>query len=176
VCDDFDGLAGQDRGVAIDYFGLLSDEGWLPLPVDPADPRHFWGDGHPIADAPVDLAATCRDSISYSTKVDPAFNLRGLRCRPGFTIPMRHVNHDQLTIVFGGSVDVEFLDRGESADETGDVSVAAFDIRTIGVGEFFVVDAGTPFMMTAGPDGVTFIESWREPAATLETHWHDRGW
>jgi hypothetical protein len=158
--------------VAIDYFSLLGDEGWSPVSVDPADPRHFWSDGRPIADAPVDLAATFRGAIGFSTKLDPSFNLSGFRCPAGFTIPMHHLNHSQLTIVFGGSVDVEFLDRDEHGNDNG----AAFDIRTVGPGQFFVVDAGTPFMMTAGPEGVTFVESWREPVATLETYWHDRGW
>ena len=101
--------------MAIDYFSLLGDEGWSPVSVDPADPRHFWSDGRPIADAPVDLAATFGGAIGYSTKLDPAFNLSGFRCPPGFTIPMHHLNHNQLTIVFGGSVDVEFLELDDVA-------------------------------------------------------------
>ena len=90
---------------------------------------------------------------------------------------MHHLNHSQLTIVFGGSVEVEFLDPGTDAtgeSESGDD--ATLDIRTVTAGQFFIVDAGTPFMMTAGPDGATFVESWREPADTLVTYWHDRGW
>jgi hypothetical protein len=31
-------------------------------------------------------------------------------------------------------------------------------------------------MMTAGPEGVTYIETWPEPVALLETYWHEGGW
>ena len=30
--------------------------------------------------------------------------------------------------------------------------------------------------MTAGPEGVTYIETWPEPVTALETYWHDVGW
>jgi hypothetical protein len=30
--------------------------------------------------------------------------------------------------------------------------------------------------MTAGPEGVTYIETWPNSVRTLETYWHDVGW
>jgi len=153
---------GKIRRVAIDYFSLLGDEGWTPLIIDPADRQQHWVDGGALAAAPVDVAATFEGAMWCSTKIDPAFNLLGVRARAGFVVPMRHHNLRQLTIVFGGELDVD--------DGSSDGA------RTIRAGQFFVVGAGTPYTLTAGRDGVTFVETWPRPAVELETYWHARGW
>jgi hypothetical protein len=150
--------------VAIEFSNLLGDEGWAPMPVDQSNPRYFWHDGGPLADAPVDMEATFDGGMWISTKVDRSFNLNGLRCRPNFTVPRHHHNMRELIVVFGGEFTVEWgPDGGEGR-------------RTIGAGQFWVSDAGTPYMMTAGPEGVTYMETWPGPAATLETYWHEGGW
>ena len=118
--------------MGIDFFNLLDDEGWVPLRFDPA--------------------------ISRSTKIDPSFNLIGLRCPPNATIPTHHHNLRQLVIVFGGELLVEF-----ATDEP--------DSRRVGAGEFFISDAGTPFAVTAGAAGATFTACWPEPVANLRTFW-----
>ncbi len=48
--------------------------------------------------------------------------------------------------------------------------------RTVGPGQFFVIDAAMPYTLTAGADGATFVETWPEPVTKLETYWHDHGW
>ena len=47
---------------------------------------------------------------------------------------------------------------------------------TIGPGEYFLSRAGTPYTMTAGSEGVTYIETWPSPLPKLLTYWHDEGW
>lgn len=148
--------------MAIDHFSLVGDDGWTPLIVDPADAQHRWVDGGPLAESQVDVPATFGGAMWRSTKIDPAFNLVGLRARADFMVPMRHHNLRQLTIVFGGELEV---DAGDAAGG-----------RTIGAGQFFVTGAGTPYTLAAGADGVTFIETWPSPASTLETYWHATGW
>ena len=99
-----------------------------------------------------------------STKVDRSFNLNGLRCTPGFTVPRHHHNLNELIIVFDGEFTVEWGEQGEARS------------RRVGPGEFWISDAGTAYMMTAGPAGVTYIETWPEPVASLKTYWHEGGW
>ena len=79
-------------------------------------------------------------------------------------MPQHHHNLDELIIVFGGQFHVAW---GENAEEGN---------RTVGPGEFWISEAGTPYIMTAGPTGVTYIETWPEPAEKLRTWWHDKGW
>jgi hypothetical protein len=43
-------------------------------------------------------------------------------------------------------------------------------------GCFFTSRAGTPYTMTAGPEGVTYIETWGTPVTSLKTVWYDFGW
>jgi len=151
------------RGVPIEFFNLLDTEGWESMPVDQKSPTYFWADGGGLlSDAPVDMDATFGGNMSFSTKIDRAFNMNGLRCKPGFTVPKHHHNLRELIIVFGGEFTVEDGDTGES--------------RTVGPGKFWISDAGTPYTMTAGPEGVTYIETWPEPVSNLETTWHDVGW
>ena len=136
----------QDQPVPIEFFNLLDDEGWEPLPVDQMGPVHFWNDGGLLADAPVDVKATFDGAMWRSTRVDRSFNLDGRRCVPNFTVPRHHHNMRALTIVFGGEFTVEW-DEDEQRSS-----------RRVGSGEFWLSDAGTPYMMTAGPEGVTYVE------------------
>jgi quercetin dioxygenase-like cupin family protein len=150
--------------VAIDYFCLLGDatnaEGWTPMTIDPAGRSQHWIDGTPLDAAPVDVAATFDGAMWRSTKIDPAFNVIGVKLRGGFTMPRHHQSLRQLVIVFGGDL------RVEHGDEE----------RTVGPGQFFVISAAMPYTLTAGAEGATFIETWPEPVTKLETYWHDFGW
>ncbi|MCU1387196.1 MAG: hypothetical protein JWL72_534 [Ilumatobacteraceae bacterium] len=131
--------------MAIDFFNLLDDDGWVPV-------ERFVG------------------SMWTSTKIDPAFNLVGVRMRADFTVPTRHLNLRQLTIVFGGELTVTSADDGDADTDAGDTMSTR-----VGPGEFWITPAGTPFSVTAGPDGATFVECWPEPVAGLQTDWHDDG-
>ncbi len=150
--------------MSIDFFNLLDDAGWVPLAFDPSDPQHFWIDGRPLSDAPIDAAATFDGAMWASTKFAPAFGLQGLRCRPNFTIPRHHRSLRQLIIVFGGSFSVEV---------GGAPGIAR---REVGPGQFLVTSPGMPLSMTAGPEGVTYIETASQPTGRLATYWHAEGW
>ena len=148
----------------ISFFDLLADEGWEPLTFDPADPSFYWNDGGFMTSAPVDIAATFDRTMWGSVNVEAAFKWRGRRIRPGFTVPKRHHNVAQLMIVAGGQIDVEYGEDGEKA-------------RVTGPGGFWVAEEGVPYTMTAGPEGATYLETWTEPIALIETYWHDdRNW
>lgn len=157
-------LVSRIQCVAIESFSLLSDKGWLELPVDQSSPTYFWDEGGLLADAPVDMAKTFEGNMWLSTEVDGSFNLNGLRCAPNFAVPRHHHNVDELIIVFGGQFHVAWGKDGEEGN------------RTVGPGEFWISTAGTPYLMTAGPEGVTYVETWPEPMEKLETYWHDAGW
>jgi mannose-6-phosphate isomerase-like protein (cupin superfamily) len=150
--------------VTIESFSVLSDEGWFDMPVD-VQPTYLWNDGGLLADAPVDFAKTFENKMQVSSNVDRSFNLNGLRCVPDFMVPRHHHNLDELIIVLGGEFTVSW---GPDGAEEGS--------RTIGPGEFWITTAGTPYTMTSGPQGVTYIETWPEPQEKLETYWHHDGW
>jgi hypothetical protein len=150
--------------VPISFFDLLGDDGWEPLHLDQADPNFYWNDGGFLASAPVDIAATFDGAMWESASVESAFKWQGRRIRPGFTVPKRHHNLRQLMIVVGGQIDVEYGDEGEKGHFTGP-------------GDFWIAEAGVPYTMTSGPDGVTYLECWTEPLMLVETYWHDdRNW
>jgi quercetin dioxygenase-like cupin family protein len=148
--------------VPIEFTDLVGDEGWEAMDVDQSNEKYFWSDGKLLADAPVDMEKTFEGGMQRSVEVDRSFNLNGLRCRPNFTVPRHHHNLRELIIVFAGQFTVEYGDEGQT--------------NTIGPGEFWISEAGTKYMMTAGPEGVTYIETWPEPVAKLETTWHEGGW
>lgn len=150
--------------MAIEHFSLLSDEGWLALPVDQTSPTYFWDEGGLLADAPVDMAKTFEGNMWLSTTVDGSFNLNGLRCAPNFSVPRHHHNVDEMLFVFAGEYDIEHYESGEPQT-----------VR-VGPGDVFLSRAGTPYTMTAGSEGVTYIETWPKPVRELETYWHDVGW
>ena len=153
----------KNRGVAIENFSLVNDEGWIEMPLA-VMPTYLWAEGGQLADAPVDFEKTFGGNMWLSTKVDPAFNINGLRCAPNFAVPRHHHNLDELIIVFAGEFHVTWGENGEEGS------------RTIGPGEFWISEAGTPYLMTAGPEGVSYTETWPEPMAKLLTYWHDEGW
>jgi hypothetical protein len=95
----------------------------------------------------------------HSTNVEPAFKWRGRRIRAGFVVPQRHHNLRQLTIVVGGSIEVENGEDGET--------------RHIGPSEFWVAEPGVPYTVTVGPEGVTYLECWDDDMTLAETYWHD---
>ncbi|WP_038169783.1 cupin domain-containing protein [Tomitella biformata] len=151
--------------MAIEYFNLLAaEEGWGDLSVDPTMPSYLWNDGGSLADAPVDMEKTFKGNMRVCRQVDSDFNLNGLRCAPGFSVPRHHHNLDELIIVLGGEFHVAWGKDGEEGS------------KTIGAGEFWISRAGTPYIMTAGPEGVTYLETWPSPMSELSTSWHDEGW
>jgi mannose-6-phosphate isomerase-like protein (cupin superfamily) len=146
---------------------LLDDFDWVPMNLDQqSSPSYFWVDGGLLADAPVDFRATFEGNMFVTTKpIDmPRFNRNPLRVTPGFTVPRHHHNVDEMLFVLAGEYHIETYD----GDEPETVTVRA--------GQVFVSRAGTAYTMTAGDEGVTYIETWPRPVTELETYWHDHGW
>ena len=150
--------------VAIDFFNLVDDIDWADMPVKQTYSKYLWHDGGSLGDAPVDMAATFAGGMQISTKIDRSFNQNGLRCSPNFTVPRHHHNIPELIIVLKGEFTIEFGDDDNLQRQ-----------RVIAGGQF-ISQPGTPYTMIAGPDGVTYIETWPEPMVTLETVWYDHGW
>lgn len=100
-----------------------------------------------VAESPDD------DGRLVSTAIDPSFELAGVRLRAGYTVgPQRH-DQQVLHIVFGGSF--ELHSDGE--------------IASLRAGQFCVIDADTVHSIVAGPDGVTYTESWHLEAPPVQT-------
>ena len=161
------GPAAHDGRVGMTFDSLVDDLDWIPMSLEQQHfPTYFWTDGTSFADAPVDFRATFDGAMWMSKKPIEfrAFNRNPLRVRAGFVVPRHEHNLDEMIFVF----------QGEYSIEHGDVD----DPQTVVVrpGEFFISEAGTPYTMTAGPEGVTYIETWPEPVTALETTWHDVGW
>lgn len=152
-------------------FGDLIDQAeWVPMELNQQHmPSYFWNDGGLLADAPVDFAETFRDGMFVSAEpVDMMrFGRNPLRVRPNFTVPRHHHNVDELLIVLKGEYSIEY-DVDEPGGETKTVVVRP--------GDLFISRAGTAYTMTAGPEGVSYIETWPGSVTELKTYWHDSGW
>lgn len=92
------------------------------------------------------------DGRLVSTTIDPTFDLTGIRLRSEYTVGPQSHDQQVLRIVFGGSLELH----------------ADGEVSTVGAGQFCVVDADTVHSLVAGPDGVTYTESWHlgAPPAT----------
>jgi mannose-6-phosphate isomerase-like protein (cupin superfamily) len=147
---------------------LLADTNWVPMPLPgmQEDPRYFWEDGGLLKDAPVDFDATFAENMLVSTKPINVrlYNRNPLKVVPNFTVPRHMHNIDETIIVFKGYYDIQFGDP-----EKGEHVI-------VKPGNFFTSRAGTPYTMTAGPEGVTYIETWGVPVTELKTVWYDTGW
>jgi mannose-6-phosphate isomerase-like protein (cupin superfamily) len=156
--------------VTIAQANLVTDEGWVSMTAGRSDeelipPTYLWGPGGLLSDAPIDFRATFADNMLTCRKpIDfPAFNRNPLRCVPNFTVPRHEHNIDETIIVFQGEYKIEF---GENDAESVIVKP----------GCFFTSRAGTPYTMTSGPEGVTYIETWGVSVKHLKTVWYERGW
>lgn len=150
--------------MSIEFFDLLADEGWELRSPDPTSPAHRWSEGGTLADAPIDLAATFDGARLVATGIDATFGLTGIRLRPGSTVPLHHHDQQVLRIVFGGSFEVR-----TDGPET--------DVVTVAGGQFCTIEAGVVHSLTAGPDGVTYTESWHLGVTDPVTTWHpDAAW
>jgi mannose-6-phosphate isomerase-like protein (cupin superfamily) len=147
---------------------LVTDDSWIPMSLkgQQENPSYYWEDGGLLKDAPVDFDATFAENMWVSTKpIDfLTFYRNPLKVVPNFTVPRHLHNIDETIIVFKGEYKIEF----------GDPAKGEYVI--VKPGCFFTSRAGTPYTMTAGPEGVTYIETWGTPVTKLKTVWYDYGW
>jgi len=156
----------HDGRMGVVVADLLDGQDWVPLALDQQNnPTYFWHDGRPLTEAPVDFAATFDGAMWMTRKPIRIFkfNRNPLRGRPHFVVPRHHHSLDEMVIVLQGTYRI---DHGDERPESVE----------IGPGECFISRAGTPYTMTAGAEGVTYIETWPAPLPTLLTYWHDEGW
>ena len=75
-------------------------------------PNYLWEDGRPLADAPVDFAATFEGAMWVTGKpIDvPAFYRNPLRVRANFMVPRHHHNIDETVFVLAGEYRIEYGD------------------------------------------------------------------
>lgn len=153
--------------MSLAHASLISDDGWIPMSLDQQNnPSYLWWEGGLLADAPIDFAATFANNMYVTTKpIDlPGFNRNPLRVVPNFTVPRHLHNIDETIVIFQGEYVIEYGDE----DNLESVHLTP--------GSFFTSRAGTPYTMIAGPEGVTYIETWTVPVTRLKTVWHQRGW
>jgi mannose-6-phosphate isomerase-like protein (cupin superfamily) len=147
---------------------LVTDDGWVPMSLkgQQESPTYYWEDGGLLKDAPVDFDATFAENMFVSTKPIEfmTFYRNPLKVVPNFTVPRHLHNIDETIIVFKGEYKIEFGDPDKG------------EFVTVKPGCFFTSRAGTPYTMTAGPEGVTYIETWGVPVTKLKTVWYDHGW
>lgn len=153
--------------MSIDLDTLVDEDGWIPMPLNQQDnPSYIWEDGRLLKDAPVDFAATFGESMWVTTKPIGlgVFNRNPLRVVPDFLVPRHSHNIDETVLILRGEYLIEF---GDPKKPESFVAKA---------GSCFTSRAGTPYTMTAGPEGVTYIETWGVPVTKLKTFWMDYGW
>lgn len=130
------------------------------------NPAYYWEDGRLLKDSPADFAKTFDGAMFTNlTNIDVVrFNRNPLRVIPNFTVPRHYHNIDETVLVFEGEYTIEhgYPDNIQTV--------------RVGPGNFFTSRAGTPYTMTAGPEGVTYIETWGVPVTQLKTMWMDFGW
>ena len=154
--------------MGITFASLVDGNDWVPMELDTQSqsPVYYWADGGLLRDSPADFKATFAENMFMTTKPInvPAFNRNPLKTVPNFVVPRHHHNMDEMIFVFQGEYSI---DHGEGDDR---------EITVVKPGECFLSRAGTPYTMTAGPEGVTYIETWPRPVTELETTWYDVGW
>jgi len=153
--------------MAITFDTLLTDDGWELMTADQQDtPTYYWHEGGTIKDAPIDFKATFEGKMFITNKpIDvPAFNRNPLKVVPNFVVPRHHHNLDEMILVFKGQYSIDYGEGDEARTQI------------VGPGQFFISRAGTPYTMTAGPEGVTYVETWPVPLRQLTTTWYDEGW
>jgi mannose-6-phosphate isomerase-like protein (cupin superfamily) len=151
------------------FDSLLDPSNWTPMELEEQQysPNYYWHDGRQLSDSPADFVATFRDAMWVSLEsIDvAAFNRSPLKVRPNFVVPRHHHTTKEMIFIFHGTYSIEYGD----VDNPGKV--------VVGPGQFFLSYPGTPYTMTAGPEGVIYIETWpQHVTGGGDTIWYDVGW
>ncbi len=114
---------------------------------------------------PPDDAAHVDGPAWHATRIDPSFDLTGVRLATGVTVQRHHHNRSLLVLVFAGELTVSWSDEDSDSDSEQHAGLRA--------GQFCVIDADTEHRLTAGTDGATYLTSWPLEAPELITTWED---
>lgn len=129
--------------------------------------NYYWHDGRKLYDSPADFVATFQDAMWVNLgAIDVrSFNRSPLKVRPDFVVPRHHHTTKEQIFIFEGEYSIEY-----GPDD---------NLQTVVVrpGEFFLSYPGTPYTMTAGSAGVTYVETWPQHiTGGGDTIWYDLGW
>ncbi len=151
------------------FDSLLDPSVWEPMETEQQQYSecYYWHDGRKLYDSPADFVATFKDAmwVSLESMDVGAFNRSPLKVRPNFVVPRHHHTTKEMIFIFQGTYSIEYgsLDNPETV--------------VVGPGQFFLSHPGTPYTMTAGPEGVTYIETWpQHVTGGGDTIWYDVGW
>ncbi|MBA4025760.1 MAG: hypothetical protein C0482_25715 [Gordonia sp.] len=130
-------------------------------------PNYYWHDGRKLHESPADFVETFRDAMWITPDVIDvmAFNRSPLKVKPNMVVPRHHHTTKEMIFIFEGEYSIAYGPEGEE--------------KTVLLkpGNFFLSHPGTPYTMTAGPEGVTYIETWpHHIMGGGDTIWYDRGW
>jgi mannose-6-phosphate isomerase-like protein (cupin superfamily) len=151
------------------FDSLLDPTVWEPMETEQQQYSecYYWHDGRKLNDSPADFVETFRDAmwVSLESMDVGAFNRSPLKVRPNFVVPRHHHTTKEMIFIFEGTYSIEYgsLENPETV--------------VVGPGQFFLSHPGTPYTMTAGPEGVTYIETWpQHVTGGGDTIWYDVGW
>jgi mannose-6-phosphate isomerase-like protein (cupin superfamily) len=151
------------------FDSLLDPTVWEPMETEQQQYSecYYWHDGRKLYDSPADFVETFRDAmwVSLESMDVGAFNRSPLKVRPNFVVPRHHHTTKEMIFIFEGTYSIEYgsLENPETV--------------VVGPGQFFLSHPGTPYTMTAGPEGVTYIETWpQHVTGGGDTIWYDVGW
>jgi hypothetical protein len=126
----------------------LATAPWTPVVIPPDGAGRF---------PPEIVAAVDLSRYFQGMEVQPVdcgcYNMLQTRVPPGFHVPRHRHNTDQVVLVVAGS-----MLQGR---------------KEMRVGEGYATPAGNPYSLTAGPEGLTWLEVRTTPLAQLTTEWLD---
>jgi hypothetical protein len=148
---------------------LLDPSKWEPMECEQQQysESYYWHDGRKLYDSPADFVETFRDAmwVNHESIDVPSFNRNPLKVRPNFVVPRHHHTTKEMIFIFQGTYSIE----------SGPLDNPVTTV--VGPGQFFLSHPGTPYTMTAGPEGVTYIETWpQHVTGGSDTIWYDVGW
>ena len=129
-------------------FFNFAETPWFPLHMEPDGGGEF-----------PDVIVENVDLVKYYEGMElqaldfGAFNILNVRIPPGFKVPRHHHNIDQLVFVLEGS--------------------SVQGNKSMGRGEGYFTRAGNPYSITAGPEGLTWMEIRSQTLTDLTTTWVD---
>jgi mannose-6-phosphate isomerase-like protein (cupin superfamily) len=155
--------------MSMHFDSLLDPDNWEPMETEQQQYSecYYWHDGRKLYDSPADFVETFRDAMWVSLQsIDVlAFNRSPLKVRPNFVVPRHHHTTKEMIFIFQGTYSIE----------SGPLDNPVTTV--VGPGQFFLSHPGTPYTMTAGPEGVTYIETWpQHVTGGGDTIWYDIGW
>jgi hypothetical protein len=137
--------AARDVAKGLVFFDF-AETAWFPLHMEPDGGGEF---PQSVVDG-VDLVEYHK-GMELQALDFGAFNILNVRIPPGFRVQRHYHNIDQLVFVLEGS--------------------SVQGNKSMGPGEGYFTRAGNPYSITAGPEGLTWMEIRAQSLTDLTTTW-----